>query len=144
MTERYLPDGRVRGLREGAEMGGRERGTGVVEQVPPPLHTHPTSSHPHPPPSFAPSMPFLLPDCLASPHIEKTHLIRSSYSTSFKGTLNDVFFGGDNYTLFLMQKEPLSCGPQDAHTAVFELEACPRFSGASWLLQTRGKNSHAF
>lgn len=35
MTERYLPDGRVRGLREGAEKGGRRGGTGVVEQLPP-------------------------------------------------------------------------------------------------------------
>ena len=31
MTERYLPDGGVRGLREGAEKGERGRGTGVVE-----------------------------------------------------------------------------------------------------------------
>lgn len=134
MTERYLPDGRVRGLREGGR-DGREGGEEVQELL---SNRSPTSLLPPPPPSFLLSMPFLLPDCLASPHIEKkTHLIRSSYSTSFKGTLNDVFFRGDNYTLFLMQKEPLSCSPQDADTAVFEMEVCPHFSGVSWLLEKK-------
>lgn len=69
-----------------------------------------------------PSLPFLLPDCLVLPTCrgengrekgggkKKQHLIRSSYSTSFKGTLNDVFLGGDNCTLLLMHKEALSRG----------------------------------
>lgn len=50
-----------------------------------------------------------------------------------------MFLGGDNYTLLLMQKEPLSRSTQDADTAVFEMEVCPRFSGVSWLLEERGK-----
>lgn len=44
-----------------------------------------------------------------------------------------MFLGGDNYTLLLMQKEPLSRSTQDADTAVFEMEVCPHFSGVSWL-----------
>lgn len=39
------------------------------------------------------------------------------------------FLVGDNYTLLLMQKKPLNRSPQDADTAVFEMEACPYFSG---------------
>lgn len=50
-----------------------------------------------------------------------------------------MFLGGDNYTLLLMQKEPLSRSTQDADTAVFEMEVCPHFSGVSWLLEKRGK-----
>lgn len=42
-----------------------------------------------------------------------------------------MFLGGDNHTLLLMQKEPLSRGTQDADTAVFEMEVCPRVSGVS-------------
>lgn len=114
-----------------AGLGGLEKGRRreEEEEVQELLSNHP------PPPSFLHSLFFLLPDCLASPHIEKTHLIRSSYSTSFKGTLNDVFLGGDNYTLLLMQKEPLSRSTQDADTAVFEMEVCPHVSGVSWLLE---------
>ncbi len=50
-----------------------------------------------------------------------------------------MFLGGDNYTLLLMQKEPLSRSTQDADTAVFVMEVCPHFSGVSWLLEVRGK-----
>lgn len=46
-----------------------------------------------------------------------------------------MFLGGDNYTLLLMQKEPLSRCTQDADTAVFEMEVCPHFSRVSWLLE---------
>lgn len=115
----------------GLEKGRRREGGEEVQEL--------LSNYP-PPPSFLPSLPFLLPDCLASPHVEKTHLIRSSYSTSFKGTLNDVFLGGDNCTLLLMQKEPLSRSTQDADTAVFEMKVCPHISGVSRLLKERGKS----
>lgn len=117
----------------GLEKGRRREGGEEVQEL---LSNYPS---PPSPPSFLPSLPFLLPDCLASPHVEKTHLIRSSYSTSFKGTLNDVFLGGDNYTLLLMQKEPLSRSAQDADTAVFEMGVCPHFSGVSWPAERRGK-----
>lgn len=50
-----------------------------------------------------------------------------------------MFLGGDSYTLLLMQKEPLSRSTQDADTAVFEMEVCPRFSRVSWPLEERGK-----
>lgn len=50
-----------------------------------------------------------------------------------------MFLGGDNYTLLLMQKEPLSRSTQDADTAVFEMEVCPCFSWVSWPLEERGK-----
>lgn len=119
----------------GLEKGRRREGEEEVQEL--------LSNYP-PPPSFLHSLFFLLPDCLASPHIEKTHLIRSSYSTSFKGTLNDVFLGGDNYTLLLMQKEPLSRSTQDADTAVFEMEVCPLVSGVSWLLEEQEKSSSLF
>lgn len=90
---------------------------------PPPL-TLPAAAAAAAPPFPLASPPFLLPDCPASPHIEKKqHLIRSSYSTSFKGTLNDVFLGGDNYTLLLMQKEPLARSTQDADTAALEMSS---------------------
>ena len=48
-----------------------------------------------------------------------------------------MFLGGDNYTLLLMQKEPLSRSTQDADTAVFEMEVCPRFSRVSRPLEGR-------
>lgn len=72
------------------EGGAGQRSTGVVVLCkPPPSH---------------PACLFLLPDCLVLPTCrrekgrekregKKQHLIRSSYSTSFKGTLNDVFLG---------------------------------------------------
>lgn len=49
------------------------------------------------------------------------------------------FWGGDNYTLLLMQKEPLGLSTQDADTAVFEMEVCAHFSRVSWRLEDRGK-----
>lgn len=51
-----------------------------------------------------------------------------------------MFLGGDNYTLLLMQKEPLSRSTQDSDTAACEKEVCPHFSGVSWLLEERGKS----
>lgn len=124
----------------GLEKGRRREGGKEVQEL---LSNYPSPPPTPPPPSFLPSLPFLLPDCLASPHVEKNpHLIRSSYSTSFKGTLNDVFLGGDNYTLLLMQKEPLSRSTQDADTAVFEMEVCPRFSRVSRPLEGREREEN--
>lgn len=70
----------------GLEEGWRREGEEVQELL---SNCPPPPSLPHPP-----SFPTRRSCCLTAPlpHIQKKHLIRSSYSSSFKGTLNDVLF----------------------------------------------------